>query len=119
MTAALGAGGFRIRRPAWHRLADQPRAVRMSEIEQDCPAEGVARLTLNRPDSLNAFTYTMYAELLARLEAIRFDPAIRVVILTGAGRGFCAGHDIRSAGEPEWAAAGLGKAQTVRAVMAK
>jgi enoyl-CoA hydratase/carnithine racemase len=81
----------------------------MSEIEQDMPAEGVCRLTLNRPEALNAFTYAMYELLLAKLEAIRFDPAVRVVILTGAGRGFCAGHDVRAAG----------KAQATRAILAK
>lgn len=91
----------------------------MSEIEQDMPAEGICRLTLNRPEALNAFTYAMYEALLARLEAIRFDPAIRVVILTGAGRGFCAGHDLKSAGTPGWVAPGLGKAQATRAILAK
>jgi len=91
----------------------------MSDIEQDRPAAGVCRLTLNRPDALNALTYAMYEELIAKLEAIRFDPDIRVVILTGAGRGFCAGHDLRSSGEPGWVAEGLGKAQWSRAVLAK
>lgn len=91
----------------------------MSDIEQDMPAPGVCRLTLNRPNALNAFTYSMYEALIATLEAIRFDPDIRVVILTGAGRGFCAGHDLRAAGEPGWVAEGLGKAQWSRAVLAK
>lgn len=91
----------------------------MSDIEQDCPAEGVCRLTLNRPDSLNAFTYSMYEDLLARLEAIRFDPDVRVVVITGAGRGFCAGHDLRASGAPSWVPDGLGKAQGTRAIMAK
>jgi enoyl-CoA hydratase len=91
----------------------------MSDIEQDMPAASVCRLTLNRPDALNALTYAMYEELIAKLEAIRFDPAIRVVILTGAGRGFCAGHDLRASGEPGWVADGLGKAQWSRAVLAK
>lgn len=91
----------------------------VSEIEQDVPVTGVCRLTLNRPDALNALTYSMYQDLLDRLEAIRFDPDIRVVILTGAGRGFCAGHDIRASGSPAWVPQGLGKAQSVRAIMAK
>ena len=91
----------------------------MSEIELDHPAEGVARLTLNRPDSLNAFTYTMYEALHARLSQLRFDPSVRVLILTGAGRGFCAGHDIRAAGSPAWVAEGLGMAQATRAIMAR
>lgn len=91
----------------------------MAEIELDMPIDGVARLTLNRPDALNAFTYAMYQDLLAKLETIRFDPAVRVVILTGAGRAFCAGHDLRAAGTPEWVAPGLGKAQATRAILAK
>ena len=91
----------------------------MTDITQDSPAPGICRLTLNRPDALNAFTFAMYEELLAKLEAIRFDPAIQVVILTGAGRGFCAGHDLRSAGAPAWVPEGQGKAQSSRAIMAK
>ena len=91
----------------------------MSDIEIDHPAQGVCRLTFNRPDSLNALTYAMYEEFLAKLEAIRFDPAIRAVILTGAGKGFCAGHDLRAAGSPAWVSPSTGRAQTARAVMAK
>ncbi len=91
----------------------------MSDIVRDQLAEGVCRLTLNRPDSLNALTYAMYETLIAEFEAIRFDPSIRIVILTGAGRGFCAGHDLRASGSPAWAAPGLGKAQWSRAIMAK
>ena len=62
----------------------------------------VTTLTLNRPEQLNAFTYVMYARLIDLLEQARHDSAVRVLILTGAGRGFCAGHDLRSAGEPAW-----------------
>jgi enoyl-CoA hydratase len=90
---------------------------RMSDILQDRPAEGVCRLTLNRPDALNAFTFAMYGELIDRLEAIRDDSEVRVVILTGAGRGFSAGHDIRGAGSPDWVNPELGKAQSQRQIM--
>lgn len=55
---------------------------------------GVTRLTLNRPDKLNAFTLEMHAELRAALEAAGADPDCRVVVLTGAGRAFCAGQDL-------------------------
>ena len=55
---------------------------------------GVTRLTLNRPDKLNAFTVAMHAELRAGLEAAAGDPQCRVVVLTGAGRAFCAGQDL-------------------------
>jgi enoyl-CoA hydratase len=91
----------------------------MSDIEQDAPAPGICRLTFNRPDALNALTYAMYEELIAKLEAIGFNSAIRVVVLTGSGRGFCAGHDLRASGTPAWVADGLGKAQWSRAVLAK
>jgi len=57
-------------------------------------AEGVATLTLNRPDKLNAYSEVMVHELLAALAEARDDDAIRAVILTGAGRGFCSGGDI-------------------------
>jgi 2-(1,2-epoxy-1,2-dihydrophenyl)acetyl-CoA isomerase len=55
---------------------------------------GVTRLTLNRPDKLNAFTLPMHAELRAGLEAAAGDLQCRVVVLTGAGRAFCAGQDL-------------------------
>ena len=55
---------------------------------------GVTRLTLNRPDKLNAFTLAMHAELRAALEAASTDAQCRVVVLTGAGRAFCAGQDL-------------------------
>lgn len=57
-------------------------------------AEGVATLTLNRPDRLNSFTVAMHAEVRAALDRVRDDPAIRCLVLTGAGRGFCAGQDL-------------------------
>jgi len=91
----------------------------VTEILADNPADGVLRLTLNRPESLNALTYSMYEDLLRRLEAVRFDSSVRVVILTGAGKGFCSGHDLRAAGSPGWVTAAMGKAQVLRAVMMK
>ena len=54
-----------------------------------------AALTLNRPDKLNAFNEAMHTELRAALDAIEADGAVRAVLLTGAGRGFCAGQDLR------------------------
>ena len=63
-------------------------------------ADGVATITLNRPDSLNALNATMRRELLAVLKATSRDDAIRTVVVTGAGRGFCSGADLRGgAGE--------------------
>lgn len=57
-------------------------------------AEGVATITLNRPDKLNAFTEDMHVELVHILDRIELDRAIRAVLITGAGRGFCAGQDL-------------------------
>jgi 2-(1,2-epoxy-1,2-dihydrophenyl)acetyl-CoA isomerase len=54
----------------------------------------VRTLTLNRPAALNSFTQKMHAQLLAALEAAAADPQVRAVVLTGAGRAFCAGQDL-------------------------
>lgn len=61
--------------------------------------ESVALLTLNRPDKLNALSYALVDRLMALLDAIEDDPAIRAVILTGAGRAFSAGADIKEFSE--------------------
>lgn len=58
-------------------------------------ADGVLRLTLNRPEVLNSFNRAMALELQAALARAASDPAVRVVLLTGAGRGFCAGQDLQ------------------------
>ena len=55
---------------------------------------GVLTITLNRPDKLNAFGGTMRQDLLDALHSAEGDPAVRVVVLTGAGRAFCAGGDV-------------------------
>lgn len=62
-------------------------------IQFDCN-DAVATVTLNRPDRLNSFTKQMHSDLRAALSAIREDNTIRVMVLTGAGRGFCAGQDL-------------------------
>jgi enoyl-CoA hydratase/carnithine racemase len=58
--------------------------------------DGVATITLNRPDRLNAFTVRMRDELIAAFDATDADDAVRAVIVTGAGRAFCAGADLSS-----------------------
>lgn len=55
--------------------------------------EGVAVVTLNRPDRLNAMTLTMAGEIRAAMQQASDDDEVRVIVLTGAGRGFCAGAD--------------------------
>jgi len=57
-------------------------------------AEGVAGLTLNRPDRLNSFNAAMHEEVATALGSVESDPAIRALLITGAGRGFCAGQDL-------------------------
>ena len=57
-------------------------------------ANGIATITLNRPDSLNAMNASLLEGAVNALDAAALDPHVRVVILTGAGRGFCAGGDL-------------------------
>lgn len=58
--------------------------------------EGLTTLTLNRPDKLNALTPRSFVELRAHLDAIATDGSVGCVVLRGAGRSFCAGHDFES-----------------------
>jgi enoyl-CoA hydratase/carnithine racemase len=61
--------------------------------------DGIAQITLNRPDRLNAFTQTMQDELIEAFDRIDADDDVRCVIVTGAGRGFCAGADLSGGAE--------------------
>jgi len=61
--------------------------------------EHIATLTLNRPDKLNAFTVTMMREMIDAFGRVDADDDVRAVIVTGAGRGFCAGADLSGGGE--------------------
>jgi 2-(1,2-epoxy-1,2-dihydrophenyl)acetyl-CoA isomerase len=56
--------------------------------------DNIARITLNRPDRLNSFNDAMHASLREAIERVRDDESVRVMLLTGAGRGFCAGQDL-------------------------
>lgn len=69
----------------------------------------VATITLNRPDRLNAFTRTMMAELIAAFDEIDADDDVRAVVITGAGRGFCAGADLGDAGGDTFDAGARGR----------
>jgi len=57
-------------------------------------SDGVLKLTLNRPDKLNSFNEDMHLAFRAEIERAHHDKAVRAVLLTGAGRGFCAGQDL-------------------------
>lgn len=60
--------------------------------------DGIATITLNRPEKLNAFTTGMRDDMIAALDATDADDAVKAVVITGAGRAFCAGADLSSAG---------------------
>lgn len=62
-------------------------------------ADHIATITLNRPDQLNAFTGTMMREIIEAFDRVDADDEVRAVIVTGAGRGFCAGADLSGGGE--------------------
>lgn len=68
-----------------------------TQIEYDI-SDGIATITLNRPDQLNAFTGTMMHEMIAAFDMIDADDDVRVAIVTGKGRGFCAGADLSGGG---------------------
>ena len=73
----------------------------MSLVERLPTTNGISRLTLNRPDALNTLTAPLVAELHEVLDAVERDEDCRVVIITGAGRGFCAGLDLKGYGDED------------------
>ncbi|HXC41074.1 MAG TPA: enoyl-CoA hydratase-related protein [Burkholderiales bacterium] len=82
----------------------------MSAILVDNPAPQVKRVTFNRPEALNAFHAGMYLDLLDILRDTGRDPHTRVLVITGAGKGFCAGHDnVNPDNSRTWVAEGVGK----------
>lgn len=72
----------------------------MADIEIEQPSTHVRTIRLNRPERLNALTFGLTAELHDALDTVAADDACKVVVLTGAGRGFCAGLDLRDFGTP-------------------
>jgi len=72
----------------------------MDTIEVEYPKPSIAILRLNRPQSMNALSWDLVEELHAALDEIDRNNRCRVVVLTGAGRGFCAGLDLREQGNP-------------------
>src|SRR5580700_6109388 len=77
----------------WRRLYIIPVIMQNQEMLYQVDAR-VATITLNRPDKLNAWTAIMEREVRAAMEEAERDENVRVIILTGAGRGFCAGADL-------------------------
>lgn len=75
-------------------MADQSFETLRYEVE-----DGVGTITLNRPDKLNAFNTQMMKDMIAAFDATDADDAVKAVIVTGAGRGFCAGADLSSGAE--------------------
>ncbi|MEU6779958.1 enoyl-CoA hydratase-related protein [Nonomuraea angiospora] len=69
-----------------------------TEIEYEV-ADQIATVTLNRPERLNAFTFTMRGELIAAFDRADADDGVRAVVVTGAGRAFCAGADLSGGGD--------------------
>jgi 2-(1,2-epoxy-1,2-dihydrophenyl)acetyl-CoA isomerase len=87
----MSAGRFRARpRATIGRVPDEPVSPLITEV-----ADGVATLTLNRPDALNALNAELRRALSAAIKSAARDAANRAVVITGAGRGFCAGADLR------------------------
>ncbi|MDB5079628.1 MAG: hypothetical protein JWP00_1552 [Chloroflexi bacterium] len=71
-------------------------ATKFEHILYEVKPEGSAWITLNRPEALNSFTGKMLAELAQAFQQAGQDAAVRVVVITGAGRAFCAGQDLRA-----------------------
>jgi enoyl-CoA hydratase len=83
----------------------------MTTVIVDRPEEGVTRVTLDRPDRLNAMNAQLIGDLHDALADVAVDRTCRVVVLTGRGRGFCAGLDLAGYGDPP-DVEGLGPVQT-------
>src|SRR5437868_13587146 len=88
--------GFASRHPSYgSRNGSKETPMAYETIKYEV-SEQILTITLNRPDKLNAFTGQMQQELIAALDAADEDDDIRAIIVTGAGRGFCAGADLSS-----------------------
>lgn len=79
-----------VRKETQNRL----RSVPMSECLYEVREPGIGLITFNRPDRLNAWTARMGHEYFAALDAAVADPNVRVIVVTGAGKGYCAGADM-------------------------
>lgn len=79
-------------------LAELPNRCKVSPVVMEFPEPEVALITLNRPERMNAMTFDVLVLLKEILEKIRCNDSVRVVVLTGAGEGFCSGADYKPAG---------------------
>jgi enoyl-CoA hydratase len=96
----------------------------MAVIVQEDVRPGIRVLTLNRPESLNSMNHELITGMLSALDEIKADRSVRVIVLTGAGRGFCAGLDLKGFGGPEQdaprtPAGGMRTQQLIASVMTK
>jgi enoyl-CoA hydratase/carnithine racemase len=78
----------------WRRLAENQKEGKMALLERS-DTGSIAHLTLNAPEKLNALSEGMLEALQSEFDALKNDQAIRAVILEGAGKAFCAGHDLK------------------------
>ena len=85
-------------------MAEETEESVLVDVDAD---SGVATVTLNRPDALNSLTVPMKRALLAAIRRLERDVSVRAVVLTGAGRAFCAGQDLRERLEPGAAPLGV------------
>src|SRR6516164_3803086 len=85
-------------RPTAHRCVTCPFVSEGSDMTDllETTEDGIAWLTLNRPDRLNAFSPAMLTGLSEALQRLSGDPEVGAVVITGAGRGFCAGGDVKT-----------------------
>jgi enoyl-CoA hydratase len=88
----------------------------MTELVLRSDVDGVATLTLNRPEKLNALNPAAFEALRAHIDALAKDVSVRCVVLTGAGRSFCAGHDLGSIAAGERAVSRHFESETVDAL---
>jgi enoyl-CoA hydratase len=72
----------------------------MNTVRIEQPSEAIRIVRLDRPERLNAITFELVADLHDALDAVAGDAACKVAVLTGAGRGFCAGLDLKDFGAP-------------------
>lgn len=93
-------------------MAEQP-VVRLARVADEGPESGIRILTMDRPERLNAMNGALIDQLHERLGELRADQDARVVILTGAGRGFCSGLDLQDS-PPTGIASGEGRGRMQR-----